>query len=168
MIFRAHPFNYRYPDAVAMIQAIGAMLDADRARSGRKHLWGADAEQAMTIEDCFNASDAMISDVSAVVSDYLRADKPFAIVSVGRTPEQLLHDVPAARAAYVLRDDLSNLEPALEDLLSTDSDGPGAAGDEGLLPRRLPRRQLRQRVPRRRPRSHRSTPQHRRHRRRRE
>ncbi len=121
VIFRAHPFNYRYPDAVAMIQAIGAMLDADRARTGRKHLWGADAEQAMSIEDCFNASDAMISDVSAVVSDYLRADKPFAIVSVGRTPEQLLADVPAARAAYVMRDDLGNLESALDDLLATDS-----------------------------------------------
>ena len=38
----------------------------------------------MTIEDCFNASDAMISDVSAVVSDYLHSGKPFAIVSVGR------------------------------------------------------------------------------------
>ena len=40
----------------------------------------------MSIEDCFNASDAMVSDVSAVVSDYLHSGKPFAIVSVGRDP----------------------------------------------------------------------------------
>ena len=51
----------------------------------------------------------MVSDVSAVVSDYLRSDKPFAIVSVGTTPEQLLVDAPAAKAAYVLDEDLSNL-----------------------------------------------------------
>ena len=102
VIFRAHPFNYRYPDAQKMIEDIGAVLDADREVSGREHLWGPAAEQEMSVEDCFNASDAMVSDVSAVVSDYLHSGKPFAMVSVGRTPEQLLIDAPAARAAYVI------------------------------------------------------------------
>ena len=41
VIFRAHPFNYRYPDAQKMIEDIGAVLDADREVSGREHLWGA-------------------------------------------------------------------------------------------------------------------------------
>ena len=36
MIFRAHPFNYRYADAREMIAEIGALLDADRAKSGRR------------------------------------------------------------------------------------------------------------------------------------
>jgi CDP-glycerol glycerophosphotransferase (TagB/SpsB family) len=120
VIFRAHPFNYRYPDAQAMIEDIGAVLDADREVSGREHLWGPAAEQEMSVEDCFNASDAMVSDVSAVVSDYLHSGKPFAMVSVGRTPERLLIDAPAARAAYVVRDDLSNLADACNDLLGAD------------------------------------------------
>ena len=120
VIFRAHPFNYRYADAVAMINEIGELLDADRAATGREHLWGPAAEQALSIEDCFNASDAMISDVSAVVSDYLHSGKPFAIVSVGRQPEQLLVDVPAAKAAYVLREDLENLDGVCDDLLGAD------------------------------------------------
>jgi hypothetical protein len=120
VIFRAHPFNYRFAVCVELINEIGALLAADRAATGRQHLWGPAAEQQMTIEDCFNASDAMISDVSAVVSDYLRSDKPFAIVSVGRTPEQLLTEVPAARAAYVLRQDLANLESVCSDLLEAD------------------------------------------------
>jgi hypothetical protein len=120
VIFRAHPFNYRYPDAQKMIADIGAVLDADREVSGREHLWGPAAEQEMSVEDCFNASDAMVSDVSAVVSDYLHSGKPFAMVSVGRTPEQLLLDAPAARAAYVLRDDLSNLADVCTDLLGAD------------------------------------------------
>ena len=55
----------------------------------------------MSVEDCFNASDAMVSDVSAVVSDYLHSGKPFAMVSVGRTPEQLLVD--AGRQSRVRR-----------------------------------------------------------------
>ncbi|HET9303311.1 MAG TPA: CDP-glycerol glycerophosphotransferase family protein [Propionibacteriaceae bacterium] len=120
VIFRAHPFNYRYPDAEKMIADIGAVLDADREVSGREHLWGSAAEQEMSVEDCFNASDAMVSDVSAVVSDYLHSGKPFAMVSVGRTPEQLLIDAPAARAAYVIRDDLSNLVEVCNELLGTD------------------------------------------------
>ena len=62
----------------------------------------------------------MISDVSAVVSDYLQSGKPFAIVSVGREPEQLLLDVPAARAAYVMREDLENLAGVCDDLLGAD------------------------------------------------
>ena len=120
VIFRAHPFNYRYPDAQKMIEDIGSVLDADREVSGREHLWGPAAEQEMSVEDCFNASDAMVSDVSAVVSDYLHSGKPFAMVSVGRTPEQLLVDAPAARAAYVVRDDLSNLVEVCDDLLGAD------------------------------------------------
>lgn len=117
VIFRAHPFNYRYPPAVELIKQIQARLAAD---PGGGHVWGPAAEEAMSVEDCFNASDAMISDVSAVVSDYLQSDKPFAIVSVGRTPEQLVQEAPAARAAYVLEDDLNNLESVLDDLLGAD------------------------------------------------
>ncbi|HEX8511455.1 MAG TPA: CDP-glycerol glycerophosphotransferase family protein, partial [Propionibacteriaceae bacterium] len=103
-----------------LIEDIGRLLAADRARTGRQHLWGAAAEQEMTIEDCFNASDAMVSDVSAVVSDYLHSDKPFAIVSVGRTPEELLEEAPAAKAGYLLRQDLSNLADVCADLLERD------------------------------------------------
>jgi hypothetical protein len=55
-----------------------------------------------------------------VVSDYLHSGKPFAMVSVGRTPEQLLVDAPAARAAYVVRDDLSNLVDVCDNLLGSD------------------------------------------------
>lgn len=121
VIFRAHPFNYRYPDARQLIEDIGGVLDADREVSGREHLWGPAAEQELSVEDCFNASDAMVSDVSAVVSDYLHSGKPLAMVSVGRTPEQLLVDAPAARAAYVIRDDLSNLAEVCDDLLQTDT-----------------------------------------------
>ncbi|WP_375424988.1 CDP-glycerol glycerophosphotransferase family protein [uncultured Friedmanniella sp.] len=120
VIFRVHPLNYRFPDCAAMVKRVNQRLSRDRRETGTPHLFGVAAEKAMTIEDCFNASDALITDVSAVVSDYLRSGKPFAIVAVGRTPEQLAVDAPAARAAYVLREDLSNLDEVLADLLGAD------------------------------------------------
>ncbi len=120
VVFRAHPFNYRFPEATAAIQRIGRMLDDDRRATQREHLWGAAAETDRTVEDCFNLSDAMIADVSAVVSDYLQSGKPFSIVSVGRSVANLTEEVPAARAAYVLRDDLGDLREVLDNLLQAD------------------------------------------------
>ena len=38
----------------------------------------------------------------------------------GPSPEQLLEDAPVARAAYLLRDDLANLDAVLDDLLELD------------------------------------------------
>lgn len=121
VVFRPHPFNRRYRDCVAMIVEIEQLLAKDRATTGTQHVWGPAAESELTIEECFNTSDAMICDVSAVVSDYLQSDKPFSIVSVGRTAQQLGLEVPAARAAYVLNEDLSNLDAVLNELLGTDS-----------------------------------------------
>lgn len=120
VIFRAHPLNYRYKTAKKHIADVQALLATDAETSGRQHIWGSAAEKEMTTEDCFNASDAMISDVSAVVTDYLQSGKPFSVVSVGRTTEDLLNEVPAAKASYVLAEDLSNLSDVLDGLLQDD------------------------------------------------
>ncbi len=120
VIFRSHSFNYQFAESRAMIRQIGALLDADAARTGREHKWGTVAEQEMSLIDCFNSSDAMIADVSAVVSDYLQSGKPLAMVSVGRTRRQLTEDAPASKASYVIDGDLSNLQSALDDLLGAD------------------------------------------------
>ncbi len=127
VIFRAHPFNYRFPDARAQIAAIGELLERDREDTGRDHWWGARAETESSSVDCFNASDAMISDVSAMVSDYLASTKPFAVVAVGRSPGQLMAEMPAAAGGYpidgdLLRDatDQLDLGRALDALLGED------------------------------------------------
>ena len=120
VIFRAHPFNYRFPEAAKWIAEIGDLLAADAAATGRQHIYGKAAEQDMSVVECFNASDAMVSDVSAMVSDYLQSGKPFSIVSVGRTIAELEAEAPASRAAYVIEEDLGNLDQALDNLLVHD------------------------------------------------
>lgn len=120
VIFRAHSLNYQFVDARATIGRIHSVLAADRETTGRKHRWGADAEKKMSLTECFNTSDAMVSDVSAVITDYLQSDKPFSIVSVGRSAAELASDAPASAVSYVIDDDLSNLDVALEKLLDSD------------------------------------------------
>ncbi|WP_157720422.1 CDP-glycerol glycerophosphotransferase family protein [Friedmanniella luteola] len=120
VVFRPHPTNYRFPACVTMIKKVNRLLARHRRETGVEHVYGSAAERAMSVEDCFNASDAMISDVSAMVTDYLHSGKPLAIVAVGRTPEQLVEVAPAARAAYVLLEDLSNLDAVVADLLGAD------------------------------------------------
>jgi CDP-glycerol glycerophosphotransferase (TagB/SpsB family) len=120
VIFRAHSLNYRFSDAKALIGRIHVLLRQDREQTGRKHVWGSRAEKKMSLTACFNASDAMISDVSAVITDYLQSDKPFSIVSVGRSADELAAEAPASAVSYVIDEDLHDLEDALDHLLYTD------------------------------------------------
>jgi hypothetical protein len=122
VVFRPHPFAYKNPDLRRGLREIAAMLARDEARTGRGHIWGREAESRMSIVDCFNVSDAMISDVSSVVSDYLFSEKPFAVCSMlpGMSTEAFLADFPLARGAYVLERDGKNLQSVLDDLLGAD------------------------------------------------
>ena len=120
VIFRPHPFSYEDPTDTATIGRIQALLATDRASTGRQHRWGAAAEQDLGILDCMNISDAMVTDVSSVVSDYLFSSKPFAMVAVPSAPEVFRVEYPVSRASYVLRGDLTDMEPVLDQMLSGD------------------------------------------------
>ena len=84
----------------------------------------AEAEQVRSILDCINQADAMVSDVSSVVSDFLFSGKPLAMVAVPSEPDRFVAEYPIARAAYVIRGDLTNVEPVLDQLLESDPMAP--------------------------------------------
>ena len=120
VIFRPHPFSYDFPTDAEAVRRIQQLLAADARRSGRAHVWGAEAEQVRSILDCINSADAMVSDVSSVVSDFLFSGKPLAMVAVPSEPDRFVAEYPIARAAYVIRGDLTNAESALDQLLASD------------------------------------------------
>src|SRR5699024_9952433 len=122
VIFRPHPFSYEYAEDAETIGRIHTILDEDRARSGRQHVFGAEAESELDVIECMNLSDAMISDVSSVVSDYLYSGKPFAMTAVSAQSAEFVSEYPIARASYVLNGDLSNLEDVLDSILLSDTD----------------------------------------------
>ncbi len=122
VVFRPHPFSYRNAEYVPYIRQIHAMLERDKAASGREHIWGKRAETSFSLFDCFNDVDALVSDVSSVIPDFLYSTKPFAIMSAGASDNaQFERDFPLARAGYVLEPGLANLDAVLDELTTTDS-----------------------------------------------
>ncbi len=121
VIFRPHPHSYRDPGQITLVRQIQRQLADDQKSSGRAHVWGRQAEKDWSIPDCFNHSDALITDVSSVASDFLVSGKPLAMVAIRQqTTAAFRKDTPMARVAYVIEPTLATLDSALADLLGSD------------------------------------------------
>lgn len=119
VIFRPHPANRRLPDAAAAIAAIHELLQADAAATSRPHRWG-EAASDPTFAELANAADAMVADVSGVVTDFMQSLKPFAMVATGDKTDVFRARFPSSRSAYIIEWDLSTLDDALDAMLGND------------------------------------------------
>ncbi|HEU5483443.1 MAG TPA: CDP-glycerol glycerophosphotransferase family protein, partial [Microlunatus sp.] len=120
VIFRPHPLSYNDRTDAGRIKAIHDLLAADTTASGRQHVFGRRAEKDWDVPACFNASDALITDVSSIASDYLASGKPFAMCAVLSSGEAFTAEFPMARVAYVIEPDLSTLDEVLDHLHGDD------------------------------------------------
>lgn len=120
VIFRPHPLSYRWTNRRATIEEIQAILETDRAATGRQHVWGELADRTWSVVDCANHADALISDVSSVVSDFLQSEKPYAMTSMYGPVDEFRKEFSVAETGYVILGDLSNLDEALDNLLDAD------------------------------------------------
>ena len=122
VILRPHPYARRTGETAAQLVRLEQILAGDSARTGRRHLFGEIASETMSLFDCVNAADALVSDISGVASDWLYSAKPFALTNVrGADRTAFEAEFPLARAAYVVDQDASNLDEVLAELLTTDS-----------------------------------------------
>jgi hypothetical protein len=121
VILRPHPYTDRDATSARRIARLQQILADDREKTGRAHVFGAAATTELTVFDCANRVDAMISDVSGIASDFLYSGKPFAMTNMlGETTEDFEASFPLARAAYVIAKDGSNLDGVLDNLLTDD------------------------------------------------
>ena len=122
VVLRPHPYARRDLDSARQLAKIEQLLADDAAKSGRNHRYGDASSVQMSLFDCINAADVLISDVSAVASDWLFSEKPFALTNVlGADRADFEAAFPLARAAYVVDQDAANLDEVLEELLKIDS-----------------------------------------------
>ncbi|MFI5834055.1 CDP-glycerol glycerophosphotransferase family protein [Micromonospora sp. NPDC051300] len=120
VILRAHPYTDRNPASARQLAQLTDLLAADRAKTGRRHLWGAAAARDLTLTECVNRADALVSDVSGVISDWLYSGKPYAVTDTGADGPHFVERFPLAASGYVLRRDMSNVDEVLTALLDTD------------------------------------------------
>ncbi|CAM5250785.1 hypothetical protein SHIRM173S_07448 [Streptomyces hirsutus] len=86
--------------------------------------------------DCFNVSDAMVSDISSVVSDFIASGKPYAVTdSAELGAEEFKRQNTAVRAAVILSNDAAGLAELLEAVRDPQADP--LAGERGELKRYL-------------------------------
>ncbi|SBT37597.1 CDP-glycerol glycerophosphotransferase family protein [Micromonospora auratinigra] len=119
VILRAHPYTGQNPASARQLARLTELLAADRAKSGRTHLWGA-ASRELTLAECGNRADVLVSDVSGVISDWLYSGKPYAVTDMGGDGDGFVDRFPLAGSGYVLRRDMANLDEVLTELLDTD------------------------------------------------
>ncbi|MFF8692577.1 hypothetical protein ACF08W_10255 [Streptomyces sp. NPDC015144] len=82
----------------------------------------------MRLYDCFNESDAMVSDISSVVSDFIASGKPYAVTdSAELGEEEFRRQNTAVRAAVIL----SNSAAELDELLAAVTDPAADTRAEG-------------------------------------
>ncbi|MEH0936231.1 CDP-glycerol glycerophosphotransferase family protein [Micromonospora psammae] len=120
VILRAHPYTSQNPTSARQLARLTDLLAAEKARTGRPHLWGAAASRELSLTECVNRSDALVSDVSGVISDYLYSGKPYAVTDMGVDGDDFVARFPLAGSGYVLRRDMADVDEVLDRLLVTD------------------------------------------------
>lgn len=147
VIFRAHPYTNRDPEFARIAAEACELLAADSRATGREHVFGPAAGSDMTMEECFNASDLMIADVSSVVADYLYSEKPILLVNPDQDPAEFALEFPLASATYVVDGSPEQVRTALAAAATDDpmgtvrrekrtyylGDFPDATYEEGFL-----------------------------------
>src|SRR5690606_24830822 len=94
VILRAHPYTSKNRQSIRQLARLEAMLAADAERTGRKHVWGTDATEGMTLVECMNHADALVSDVSGVISDFLYSGKPYAVTDMVNKGDEFAESFP--------------------------------------------------------------------------
>lgn len=118
--FRRHFAGQNHAEAEAMIVRVNELLRADHERTQRPHWWGLEAMERPLI-DAFNDADAMVSDISGIVVDFMASAKPLVMYAAQFTdPDAFRAAHPTAQAAYVVDRDLTQLDAALDAALGKD------------------------------------------------
>ncbi|SKB04864.1 CDP-glycerol glycerophosphotransferase family protein [Aeromicrobium choanae] len=122
VVFRPHPVFLRDAYWSGRLEELNAILAADHedpATPGR-HVWGEEAVRGWSVAECMNHADALVSDVSSVVSDWLASGKPYLMVSMVHDLDEFAEAVPVAAGGYMVDRDLTGLPDVLARMLHED------------------------------------------------
>lgn len=100
VVFKAHPFTgQRDAKYRAVLARIARMIDAAATRTGIDHR----VVKGGSINEWFNLSTALVTDVSSVVSDFLASEKPHAVFNhTGLDDAAFQAEFPSTGAATII------------------------------------------------------------------
>ena len=118
IIFKPHPASGVQRSGMA--EARIAIVDMLAKHPGNHLYVGPESE--VTLYECFDLADLLISDISSVVTDFLYTERPL----VTTNPKQLSHELfvhtfPTQRASYLLDGSLDDFTQIMDDALGPDS-----------------------------------------------
>ena len=119
VIFRPHPFSRSDRESAPQVRAAEQVLARHNNHQRAGHLFGPQTGE-LTMVEVFNLSDALVSDVSSVVSDYLFSGKPFAVSDMLDEGPTFARTFPLASAAYVIPRTLVGLTKVVGLMLGAD------------------------------------------------
>ena len=106
----------RYRECREAVAEVTALIEADREATGRRHRVSTKGTAGRkTMLELMNLSDALLTDTVVPAYDYLRTDKPFAVLTPNFGVDA---DAPVMAAAYPLRLDGSGVDALLDTLLA--------------------------------------------------
>lgn len=118
IVFKPHPTSGRVrPGAKVAGEKVTAMLRT----AGTPHVLAADQPE-LDLLDWFDRSDVLLSDISAVVTDFLQTDKPYLVTNPRGLAIEQFHDMfPSHRAAHVVAPDLVGFDDQVADAFGPDT-----------------------------------------------
>ncbi|MFT3969527.1 MAG: CDP-glycerol glycerophosphotransferase family protein [Micropruina sp.] len=118
VVFKPHPNSgVQRPGMIAARVEIATML----AAAGGDHVF-VDPSSPMTLYDAFDQADALVSDISSVVTDYLFTERPIIITNPRRMdPADFVETFPTQAASYLLDAEFAGFSTIMEDVLTGDS-----------------------------------------------
>jgi hypothetical protein len=122
VIFRPHPYSYKDETSTNEIRNIQSILnDANKDRPKTDmHIFGEMAEKKWSLFECFNNSDALMSDVSSVPADYLFTEKPIAMFCSLDDEADFRQQFPLSNYTYLIKRNFSNIADQMNNLISAD------------------------------------------------
>ena len=116
VLYRPHPLN---GTVKAEARAVSAEIRAMLAAAGPQH--ATVTARDLTLYQCFDESDALISDISSVVSDYLKSEKPYFVTNGAGVPAaDFRTDNPSSGAAYLIGPAAEGLVDGLAEARTSD------------------------------------------------
>jgi hypothetical protein len=119
IIFKPHPSSgvQRAGMRVAVAEIERLLRQAGNAE---RHVIAAD-QPGMTLNDCFDQADVLISDISSVVTDFLHTERPIIISNPRSIRHERFREIfPTQRASYLLDPDPASLLDVLDQTLGDD------------------------------------------------